>query len=287
MGKSPELGYDEGMQITPSTSVGRLLREWRQRRRMSQLDLAVEADISPRHVSFLETGRAQPSREMILRLAEQLAVPLREQNMMLVAAGFAPIFPEQPLDAASMQAIRQAVDLVLSGHEPYPALAVDRHWNLVAANRVVPALLSGSDPALLQPPVNVIRLGLHPQGLAPQIANYAEWRSQTLARLRRQVELSADAQLARLLEEVAAYPFPAQARVPFAAAAHDEIPVAAPFRLQTAYGQLAFISTTTVFGTPIDITVSELAIESFFPADAATADVMRRLMAQAEAEDSG
>lgn len=267
--------------MNPPTSVGRLLREWRQRRRMSQLELAVEADISSRHVSFLETGRALPSREMLLRLAAQLAVPLREQNMMLLAAGYAPVFPEQSLDAPSMQAIRQTVDLVLSGHEPYPALAVDRYWTLVAANRAVTALLAGSDPALLQPPVNVIRLSLHPQGLAPQIANFAEWRNHTLARLQRQIAISADAQLAALLAEVATYPVPAQASVAIAATPQDEVPVAAPFRLHTALGQLTFISTTTVFGTPIDITVSELAIESFFPADATTADLMHQLMRQA------
>jgi transcriptional regulator with XRE-family HTH domain len=253
---------------------------------MSQLELALEAGISARHISFLETGRALPSRDMLLRLAEQLAIPLREQNMLLVAAGYAPIFSEQSLDAPSMQAVRQALDLVLRGHEPYPALAFDRHWTLITTNRAVTTLLAGSDPALLQAPVNVMRLSLHPQGLAPQIVNYAEWRGHLLARLRHQLALSADAQLAALWEEVTAYPFPAEAHRSIAAAVPDDAPVAAPLRLRTAAGLLSFISTTTIFGTPIDITVAELAIESFFPLDAATAERMRQRMHEAQPEDA-
>lgn len=256
-------------------SVGHLLREWCQRRRLSQLDLALETAISPRHLSFVETGRSTPSRDVLLRLAERLAVPLREQNILLVAAGYAPVFPERHLDDPALQAARQAVELVLAGHEPAPAIAVDRHWTLLAANRAIPPLLAGVDPALLQPPVNVIRLSMHPAGLAPKIANYAEWRAHLLARLRRQVDVSADPVLLDILHEAVAYPSPS--------GVHPLPPVTdalvmIPLRLRTEAGLLAFISTTTVFGTPVDITMAELAIESFFPADAATAAALRQLV---------
>jgi transcriptional regulator with XRE-family HTH domain len=257
-----------------ASPVGGLLREWRQRRRLSQLALACEADISTRHLSFLETGRARPSREMVLHLAERLDLPLRERNRLLLAAGFAPVFPERALDDPALQAARRAVDLVLAGHEPYPALAVDRHWTLIAANGALAPLLAGIAPALLAPPVNVLRLGLHPEGLAPRVANYGEWRAHLLARLGHQVELSADSVLSELLEELRRYPAPA-ARVPQVAPA--EAAVAVPFRLRTEAGLLSFISTTTVFGTPIDITLAELALESFFPADAETARALRSL----------
>ncbi|HEU4328143.1 MAG TPA: helix-turn-helix transcriptional regulator [Roseiflexaceae bacterium] len=267
------------MNTQPSQPVGQLLRGWRQRRRLSQLELAVEAEISPKHLSFLETGRSTPSRDMLLRLAEQLDVPLREQNILLVAAGYAPVFGERPLDAPDLQAARQAADLVLTGHEPYPALALDRHWNLLAANRAVPPLLVGIAPELLRPPVNVIRLCLHPAGLAPRIANYALWRAHLLARLRRQIEISADNGLIELLREITAYPVPAQHSRSHAPPHSGEL-VVVPLRLHSEAGELSFISTTTVFGTPLDITVAELAIESFFPADAATAEVMRRNLEQ-------
>src|SRR6476619_1121186 len=176
--------------------VGDLLREWRQRRRMSQLDLASEAEISTRHLSFLETGRAQPSREMVLKLAEQLEVPLRERNVLLVSAGYAPVFPRRGLEDPALKQARKAVDLVLKGHEPYPAIAVDRHWTLVAHNAAVPALLASAAPELLRPPVNVLRLSLHPEGLAPRIANLGEWRAHLLARLRQQIDVTADSELA-------------------------------------------------------------------------------------------
>jgi transcriptional regulator with XRE-family HTH domain len=250
---------------------------------MSQLELAVEADISARHLSFLETGRARPSREMVLRLAEHLTVPLHEQNVLLVAAGYAPVFSERPLDAPELAVARQAIDQVLTGHEPYPALAVDRHWTLIAANRAVPFLLAGVDPALLQSPVNVIRLSLHPAGLAPQIVNYAEWRTHILARLRRQVETSADTVLADLVQEVAAYAAPAGHSTHGYMPPSTEGLIVLPFRLTTPAGVLTFISTTTVFGTPIDITVSGLAIESFYPADAETAEALREMFARGEA----
>jgi transcriptional regulator with XRE-family HTH domain len=255
-------------------SVGDHLRAWRQRRRLSQLDLACDAEISTRHLSFLETSRAQPSRDMLLRLAEQLEIPLRDRNLLLVAAGFAPVFPERPLGDPSLGAARKAIDLVLAGHEPYPALAVDRHWNMVAANAAIARLMAGVDAALLTPPINALRLSLHPKGLAPRTANLVEWRAHLLSRLRRQVDLSADPVLAALLAELRGYPAPLSA-APTAMPEYGEMVV--PFRLTTPRGVLSFFSTTTVFGTPIDITLAELALESFFPADAATADSLRRL----------
>jgi transcriptional regulator with XRE-family HTH domain len=263
------------MQAQP---VGELLRVWRQRRRMSQLDLAYGAEISPKHVSFLETGRALPSREMLLRLAEQLDIPLRERNTLLVAAGFAPVFSERPLDDPALQAARDAVGVLLAAHEPYPALAIDRHWTLVAFNRVVPLLLDGVDPALLAPPANVLRISMHPGGLAPRIVNYGEWRGHLFARLRHQIELSADPVLAELLRELSAYPLPPNARAYAPVSEHAHADIVIPLRLASASGTLSFIGTTTVFGTPLDITVSELALETFFPADHATAEALRHLV---------
>jgi transcriptional regulator with XRE-family HTH domain len=262
--------------MTMTSSVrpfGDLLRTWRQRRRMSQLDLALEAEISQKHLSFVESGRSTPSREMVLTLAEHLDVPLRERNAMLLSAGYAPIYSERPLDDPALKPARDAVDLVLKGHEPYPALAVDRHWTLVAANAAVPPLLAGiADPTLLEPPVNVLRLSLHPSGLAPQIANLPEWRAHLLERLRGQINVTADPTLTRLLRELEGYPIYVEAPpVP----AHDYAGIVVPLRLATPNGMLSFFSTTTVFGTPLDVTLSELAIEAFFPADDVTAEALR------------
>lgn len=225
----------------------------------------------------METGRAQPSREMLLHLAEQLDIPLRERNVLLTAGGYAPIFQERPLSDPAMAAARRTVDLVLAGHEPYPALAVDRHWHMVAANRAVAPLLVDVDEALLQAPVNVLRLSLHPAGLAPRIDNYNQWRAHLLARLHSQIEASGDPELSALFDELRAYPAPATAGA--TEPGEDYAGVAVPLRLQTPAGVLSFISTTTVFGTPVDITLSELAVESFFPADAATAEVLRSALA--------
>ncbi|MED5617705.1 helix-turn-helix domain-containing protein [Ideonella sp. BN130291] len=260
--------------LATTRPVGELLRDWRQRRRMSQLDLACEADISTRHLSFVETGRAQPSREMLLHLAERLNVPLRERNALLIAAGFAPMFAERSLDDPALKAARAALDLVLRGHEPYPALAVDRHWNLVAMNRAVGAFMDGIAPELLQPPVNVLRLALHPGGLAPRIVNLVEWRAHLIARLHQQIAASADPGLDALMRELCDYPVPGDG------APHlhtDYAGVIVPLKLKTPGGVLSFFSTITVFGTPVDITLSELALEAFFPADAATAAALRRL----------
>jgi transcriptional regulator with XRE-family HTH domain len=261
------------MSMTALT-VGPLLRDWRQRRRMSQLELALEADVSTRHLSFIETGRSQPSREMLLALAERLDVPLRERNVLLTAAGFAPVFGERPLDDPEMEVAREAIDLVLRGHEPYPAIAIDRRWILRAANATATSLLSGVEPSLIRPPVNVLRLSLHPQGLAPRIANLDQWRGHLLDRLRRQIDVTADAHLATLLDELRSYGR-AGRRPPAQVNRHSGIIV--PLVLDSPVGRLAFLSTTTVFGTPIDVTLSELAIEAFFPADRATAERVRRL----------
>jgi transcriptional regulator with XRE-family HTH domain len=254
--------------------VGDLLRRWRQQRRYSQLALAFDAEISPKHLSFVESGRARPSREMVLRLAERLEVPLRERNTLLLAAGFAPAFREQTMQDPDLASVRQAVDLVLAGHAPYPALAVDRHWVLVSANKGVAPLLTGASPELLAAPVNVLRLALHPGGLAPRIVNLVEWRMHLLARLQRQAEQSADPALSGLLAELRGYAG-ASART---LRGSDEGPAShliVPLRLKAADSVLSFISTTMVFGTPLDVTSSELAIESFFPADEATARAFR------------
>ncbi|HEX6049586.1 MAG TPA: helix-turn-helix transcriptional regulator [Gemmatimonadaceae bacterium] len=261
----------------PASAFGALLRSWRQRRRLSQLALALDADISQRHLSFVESGRAQPSRELVLLLADHLDVPLRDRNKLLLAAGYAPVFNERPLDNPAMDVVRGAVERVLQGHEPFPAIAVDRHWTLVASNSAIARWLVGVSPALLQPPVNVLRLSLHPEGLAPRIANLAQWRAHLLERLRRQVEVSADPVLEELLAELRGYAAPARegsASVVRAIEPADN-GVFIPLQFATDQGIMSFISTTTVFGTPVDVTVSELALECFFPADAFTADYLK------------
>jgi transcriptional regulator with XRE-family HTH domain len=260
---------------TVSSPAGELIQSWRRRRRLSQLDLAVEAGVSQRHLSFVETGRAAPSRDMVLLLAEHLAVPPRERNALLVAAGYAPTYRERSLEDPELRAARSAVDQILGGHEPHPALAVDRHWTLVSANRAVGMLLEGIDPAMMQPPVNVLRLSLHPSGLAGRIVNFRNWRSHVVRRLEQQIDSSGDAVLEALLDEIRAYPTPPAARPPSGIGEGPLAGIAVPFVLTTSAGVLSFLSTTTIFGTAVDVTLSELAIESFFPADARTASIMR------------
>ncbi len=253
--------------------VGELLRQWRERRRISQLDLSIQADISTRHLSFVETGRSAPSRDMVLHLADNLEVPLRERNQLLLAAGYAPVYGESALDAPQMAAVRQAVRLVLKAHEPYPAVVVDRKWNLVDANETISLLTAGAAPELLAPPVNALRLSLHPQGMAPRIVNLGEWRTHLLSRLRREVAVTADPDLTALYDELSDYPGDD-------AAPHAEVPgpgdVVVPLRIRTEVGELRFFGTVATFGTPVDITVAELSIESFFPADPETAAAVRR-----------
>jgi transcriptional regulator with XRE-family HTH domain len=259
----------------PAPRVGTLLRDWRRRRRLSQLDLALEAGVSARHLSFVETGRSRPSADMVLHLADQLEVPLRDRNHLLLAAGYAPVYGQRGLDEPQMGPVREALDLVLRGHEPYPAVVVDRHWGMVAGNAAVSLLTEGVAPHLLEPPVNVLRASLHPDGLAPRILNLAEWRAHLLDRLGRQAVSTGDPALAALYEELSGLPGggpPERGDVP----AGD---IAVPLRLRSGDAELSFISTVATFGTATDITVAELSIESFFPADAATAEALRAFAA--------
>jgi transcriptional regulator with XRE-family HTH domain len=262
------------MEPNQPTTIGDLIRTWRKRRHLSQLDLAGNAEISQRHLSFLELGRSQPSREMVLHLAEHLKVPLREQNIWLTAAGFAAGFPERHIDDASLHDARKIVDLILNGLEPNPSFAVDRHWTLVATNQAANILLAEVDPILIQPPVNLLRLCLHPQGFTRKIMNYSEWRKCLLDYLNQQVAITADPFLIALLTELSNYPRPASARDDLAPSQGEHSRFAIPLRLMTKAGELSFISTVTIFGTPIDVTLSELAIESFFPANEQTSALM-------------
>ena len=254
--------------------VGQLLREWRDRRRISQLDLAISADISTRHLSFVETCRSRPSRDMFLRLGEHLDVPLRERNRLLLAAGYAPAYTENALPDPQMSAVRQAVRQLLAGHEPYPAAVVDRNWDLVDANAGVGLFVAGIAPELT---ANVLRATLHPEGMAPHIRNLGEWRAHLLGRLRRQVGQTADAGLAELLDELRGYP--CDQPVP-----EVEVPgpgdIFVPLRFRHDGTDLTFFSTVATFGTPLDVTVAELMIESFFPADPATAAYLRERAAR-------
>ena len=258
--------------------VGDLLRDWRQRRRMSQLDLSLEAEVSARHLSFVETGRSNPSRELVLHLAEHLDVPLRDRNSLLLAAGYAPAYQERPLEAEEMDPVRDALDVILTGHEPYPAVIVDRHWDLVTANGAALALFTiGVDPALLEPPVNVYRLGLHPDGLGARVRNMPEYSAHLLTRLQREVALTRDVDLAALLEEVRGYPGVCE---PTSTAVVDPATMLfLPMQLAGPDGtELSFFSTLATFGTALDITIAELSIEAFFPADRVTqAALARRL----------
>jgi transcriptional regulator with XRE-family HTH domain len=255
---------------SPAPRVGDLLREWRQRRRRSQLDLALEAEVSARHLSFVETGRSRPSRELVLHLAEHLEVPLRERNSLLLAAGYAPSYRQRSLDADELEPVRDALDKILRGHEPFPAVVVDRRWDIVAANASLLELLGPLvAPQLLEPPANALRITLHPDGLAPHIENLAEYADHLLARLDRQAAVVADEGLEDLARELRSYP-----GMPAGPVAHGDVAdrLFAPLVLRLGDGsRLTFFSTIATFGTALDVTVAELAIEQFFPADAETA----------------
>lgn len=254
--------------VSSQPRVGPLLREWRERRRRTQLDVALDAGVSPRHLSFVETGRSTPGRDVVLLLAEQLEIPFRERNLLLLAAGHAPAFPERSLDAPELAPVRAALQLILTGHEPYPAVVFDRAWNVVAANSAMAAFTEGVDPALLTPPVNVLRIGLHPRGMAPRIVNLGEWRAHFLDRLQRQVAATGDDQLAALAEEVAGYPAPEHHPASNPGAGE----MLGPVRLRADDGgELSFFGMFATFDTPFEVTTSELAIELLFPADSATA----------------
>ena len=256
-------------------TFGTELRRWRTQRGLTQMALALAADVSTRHLSWLEGGKAEPSRAMVLRLCERLDVPLRERNALLALAGFAPMFAQRSLDTPESAGTRAAVQRLLDAHEPWPALAVDRHWNLVAHNRMLPPLLQFVAPALRQAPVNALRLMLHPKGMAPMVEDLPVWRAHMLARLRRQIAASGDMALVRLETELRALghdPDSAQEAV------HEQGPdLALTLVLHTPFGRLAFITTSTVFGAPNDVTMSELAIETLLPADADTAARLRAL----------
>jgi transcriptional regulator with XRE-family HTH domain len=246
--------------------LGPLLKQWRRRRRLSQLDLALEAGVSARHLSFVETGRSTPSRRMVLHLADQLDVPLRDRNQLLLAAGYAPAYAEHGIDAPELAPVRDAIRRVLDGHDPFPALVVDRWWDMVDANTSLAPLLEGVAGPLHEPPVNALRVSLHPEGVAPRIRNLGEWRGHLLDRLRRQVALTADERLRALHDELAAYPGPEET------GPHDPGgEIAVPLTVEVAGAELSFFSTISTFGTAVDVTVAELSIEAFFPADEATA----------------
>ena len=251
--------------------VGTLLRDWRKRRRLSQLDLALDARVSARHLSFVETGRSRPSAQMVMALAEQLDVPLRERNGLLLAAGYAPAYRHSDLADPELGPVRDALERVLAGHEPYPAVIVDRHWGMVAANEAVTLLTAGVAGHLLEPPANVLRLALHPEGLAPRVANLGEWREHLLDRLGRQAVASGDPALAALQRELQSYPGGERTSPPDLSAGA----IAVPLRLRHDGGELVFISTVTTFGTALDVTLAELSIEAFLPGDAATAQRLR------------
>ncbi|WP_445283610.1 helix-turn-helix domain-containing protein [Streptomyces sp. DSM 118148] len=253
--------------------VGRLLRSWRERRRVSQLELALRADSSARHISFIETGRSRPSEEMVLRLAEHLQVPVRERNALLLAAGYAPHYPETPLDDPALDALRDGMERLIQGYEPYPALVVDAGYTVVAANRGIAMLLEGVADELMTPAPNAMRLTLHPGGLAPRIRNLREWRGHLLAQMERQIALDRSDQLRALYEEVAGYPVPEDA--PGEEPAGPVAYFALPLRIEHQGRILSFVSSISTFNTPMDVTVAELAIETFLPADPATAKYLR------------
>jgi transcriptional regulator with XRE-family HTH domain len=244
------------------------LRAWRKRRSLSQLALALDAAVSPRHLSFIETGRARPSREMVVNLAEHLEVPLRERNALLLAAGYAPLYGEQPLGSEGMEPVRNAIDRFLRAHEPYPAVVVNRRHELLASNDALGVLLDGVAPELLEEPANGMRVALHPRGMAPRTINFSEWSAHLLHRVRREIETTGDAELERLYEELVSYP---NVQQPTGAQHSLESELLLPLRLRNEDGELAFFTTLTTFGTAADVTLSELAIEAFYPANAATA----------------
>lgn len=256
--------------------VGSLLRQWRERRSVTQLELALDAGISARHLSFVETGRSKPGREMLLRTLEKLKVPFREQNRLLLAAGHAPAFPERSLDDPDLAPVRDALDVILSGHEPYPAIAVDRAWNLVAANSPMLALAESVDidPALLEPPINIMRVGLHPRGLGQQFVNLGDWHAHWLKQLQRQLAATGDEQLAALIDEIAAYAVPEPEHDVVSELAGSEM--LGPVKVRTPDGgELAFFGMFASFDTPFEVTTSELAIELLFPADQTTAKTLK------------
>jgi transcriptional regulator with XRE-family HTH domain len=260
---------------TTGTAFGALLRDWRRRRRLTQLDLGIQADVSARHLSFLETGRSKPSRDMVLHLSEELDVPLRGRNELMMAAGFAPAYTEHGLDDTEMGEVRRSLRRILEGQEPYPAVLVDGSWNLLAANRAIALLTDLVDPELMVPPVNVLRVSLHPRGLAPHVVDLEEYAAHLVSRVRRQAERAASTGLRALLGELVGYC--RDAGLDPTAQPRDRIVL--PLRLRHPDQELTLFSTVAVLGAPLDVTLEEVAIESFFPADDATAAYLRERFA--------
>ncbi|MEW2403099.1 helix-turn-helix transcriptional regulator [Streptomyces sp. NPDC046862] len=256
---------------SPGKGIGPLLRGWREVRKVSQLDLALRAGSSARHISFIETGRSRPSEEMVLRLAEHLEVPVRERNGLLLAAGYAPRYSETPLDDPSMDALRQGMERLIQCYEPYPALIVDATYDVLAANRGMAMFLEGVPASLLTPPLNAIRLTLHPEGLAPRIRNLRVWRGHLLDQMTRQIALHRSDALRELYEEVTAYPVPDPDPGEHAGGDVSPAHFALPMRIEHDGQVLSFVSSISTFNTPMDVTVAELAIETLLPADPATA----------------
>ncbi|MFC4607012.1 helix-turn-helix domain-containing protein [Streptomyces maoxianensis] len=267
--------------VASGTGAGPLLRGWRERRRISQLELALRADSSARHISFIETGRSRPSEEMILRLAEHLEVPVRERNALLLAAGYAPRYAETSLADPAMGPLREGMERLLQGYEPYPAIVVDGTYTVVAANRGIATLLEGLPEHLLTPPLNAMRITLHPEGLSPRIRNLREWRGHLLAQMERQIALARSEPLRELYDEVAAYPLPESPESTETGAGPEdrEHPpyFALPLQIEHDGRVLSFVSSIATFNTPMDVTVAELAIETFLPADPATAKYLQSL----------
>lgn len=260
--------------MTGKNGFGSLLRSWRKRRRLTQMELAFRAEVSTRHLGFVETGRASPGRALVLRLAGELDMPLRERNALLLAAGFAPVFGDTSLADPAMANVRATIERVLETHKPFPAFALDRHWNVAASNGALPELYEGVAPELLQAPINVLRLSLHPEGIAPRIVNLHQWADHLMARLRREIELTGDEQLEELWQEAQSY---MAGIAPRATQGDGHSGFALPLQVRTRAGILSFLSTVTVFGSPVDVVLSELALELFHPADAATRQIVPAL----------
>ncbi|MEO3795381.1 helix-turn-helix transcriptional regulator [Nonomuraea sp. B10E15] len=271
------------MEVEQPPRIGSQLRAWRRRRRLSQLDLSNLADVSARHLSYVETGRARPSRSMVLHLSQALDIPLRERNTLLLAAGYAPAYRESSLDDAYLASVRSAIDAMLAAHEPYPAVVVDRLWDVLAGNRAMSVLMDGVPGHLLEPRPNVFRLTLHPDGLASRLANLGEVRTLTLRRLLRQVDATGDETLRALYEEVSRYPVTSEPD----GAEHPPSPIQVPLRIRSPFGELSMFSTMATFGAPADVTLSELAIELFYPLDEFTAQALRLLAGPAAGPATG
>ncbi len=274
MVQASDHSYSETMARPP---VGELLRDWRTRRRRSQMDLALDVGVSTRHLSFVETGRSRPSPELVLAIAHHLDVPLRERNGLLLAAGYAPRFSQMSLDDPAMDHVRASIQRMLDAHDPYPGAVIDRQWNVAMVNRAGMMLADGLPTAVLGPPLNVYRLCLHPDGLARQTTNFTEWATYLLGQLRRSITITGDAALVALLDEVTGYPNVAQIAPLVDTDQRDDPPILVPFRLATPLGELSLFTTLTTFGTPLDVTIDELAIELFFPADNRSDEMLHQM----------